>query len=86
MLISRGCPWASMKRGGCKFIGSKTGAVLCTKKGWGCSFAVVTQAQRVSAPCLRGAQKAGGWVLERKGYTNYRVPTNFADIFSMNFS
>ena len=32
MLISRGCPWASMKRGGCKFGGSKTGAVLCPKR------------------------------------------------------
>ena len=50
MLISRGCPWASMKRGGCKFGASKIGAVLCPKRGGGCSFAVGTQAQRVSAP------------------------------------
>ena len=49
MLISRGCPWASMKRGGCKDGDGKTGAVLCPKRG-GCSFAVGTQAQRVSAP------------------------------------
>ena len=33
MLISRGCPWASMKRGGCKFGGSKTGAVHGQKEG-----------------------------------------------------
>ena len=38
MLISRGCAWLSMKRGGCKFGGSKTGAVLCPKRG-----AVVSQ-------------------------------------------
>ena len=38
MLISRGCPWASLKRGGCKFGGSKPGAVLCQKRG-----AVVSQ-------------------------------------------
>ena len=38
MLISRGCPWEPMKRGGCKFGGSKTGAVLCPKRG-----AVVSQ-------------------------------------------
>ena len=31
-------PWLSMKRGGCKFGGSKTGAVLCPKRG-----AVVSQ-------------------------------------------
>ena len=37
-LISRGCAWLSMKRGGCKFGGSKTGAVLCLKRG-----AVVSQ-------------------------------------------
>ena len=37
-LISRGCAWLSMKRGGCKFGGSKTGAVLCPKRG-----AVVSQ-------------------------------------------
>ena len=37
-LISRGCAWLSMKRGGCKFGGSKTGAVLCAKRG-----AVVSQ-------------------------------------------
>ena len=52
MLISRGCPWASMKRGGCKLGGCKTGAVNGQKGGGGggCSFAVGTQAQRVSAP------------------------------------
>ena len=33
MSISRGCPWAPMKRGGCKIGGSKTGAVLCPKRG-----------------------------------------------------
>ena len=33
-----GCAWLSMKRGGCKFRGSKTGAVLCPKRG-----AVVSQ-------------------------------------------
>ena len=49
MLISGSCPWESMKRGGCKFGGSKIGAVLCPERR-GCSFAVVTQAQRVSAP------------------------------------
>ena len=38
-----------MKRGGCKFGSSKTGAVLCPKKG-GCSFTIGTQAQRVSVP------------------------------------
>ena len=38
MLISKGCPWASMKRGGCKFGGSKTGAVHGQKGG-----AVVSQ-------------------------------------------
>ena len=38
MLISRGCPWVSMKRGGCKFGGSKTGAVHGQKGG-----AVVSQ-------------------------------------------
>ena len=32
-LISRGCVWLSMKRGGCKFGGSKTGAVLCPQRG-----------------------------------------------------
>ena len=42
-----------MKRGGCKFGGSKTGAVLCSNKGGG--VAVVsqlrrTQGRRVSAP------------------------------------
>ena len=47
MLISRRCPWASMKRGGCKFGGRKS--CLLSKKA-GCSFAVGTQAQRVSAP------------------------------------
>ena len=31
MLISRSCPWASMKRGGCKFGGCKTGAVNAQK-------------------------------------------------------
>ena len=41
MLISRGCPWAAMKRGGCKFGGSKTGAVLCPKREGG--GAVVSQ-------------------------------------------
>ena len=46
MLISRGCPWASMNRGGCRFGGSKTGAAW-PKRG-GCSFSVGTQAQRVS--------------------------------------
>ena len=55
-LISRGCAWLSMKRGGCKFGGSKTGAL--SKKG-GCSFTVGTQAQRVSAlpppPSIRSA-------------------------------
>ena len=38
MLISRGSPWASMKRGGFKFGGSKTGDVICPKRG-----AVVSQ-------------------------------------------
>ena len=38
MLISRGCPWASMKRGGCNFGGWKTGAVNGQKGG-----AVVSQ-------------------------------------------
>ena len=42
MLISRGCPWASMKRGGCKFGGNKTGAVNCQKKREG-GGAVVSQ-------------------------------------------
>ena len=37
-LISRGYAWLSMKRGGCKFGGSKTGAALCPKNG-----AVVSQ-------------------------------------------
>ena len=32
MLFSMSCPWASMKIGGCKFGGSKTGAVLCPKR------------------------------------------------------
>ena len=36
--ISRGCAWLAMKRGGCKFGGSKTGAVLFPKRG-----AVVSQ-------------------------------------------
>ena len=39
-----------MKRGGCKFGGCKTGAVNGQKGGGGHSFAVGTQAQRVSAP------------------------------------
>ena len=33
MFISRGCPWVSMKRGGCKFGGSKTWAVHGQKGG-----------------------------------------------------
>ena len=33
MLISRGCLWVSMERGGCKFGGSKTGAVHGQKGG-----------------------------------------------------
>ena len=48
MLISRGCPWASMKRGGCKLGSCKTGAVNGQKGG-----AVVSQLVlklRVSAP------------------------------------
>ena len=33
MLILMSSPWAaSMKRGGCKFGGSKTGTVLCPKR------------------------------------------------------
>ena len=40
MLISSGCHWASMKTGGCKFGGSKTGAVNGQKRGGG---AVVSQ-------------------------------------------
>ena len=43
MLISRGCAWASMKRGGCKFGSGKTGAVNGQKGG-----AVVTHAQLVA--------------------------------------
>ena len=50
MLISRGCPWASMKRGGCKF-----GGCCQWPKTGGCSFAVGTQAQRVSAPLPPGS-------------------------------
>ena len=38
MLILSGCPWASMKRGGCKFGSGKTGAVNGQKGG-----AVVSQ-------------------------------------------
>ena len=38
-----------MKRRGCKFGGSKTGDVLCSKRG-GCSFAVGTQGEKVIAP------------------------------------
>ena len=49
MLISRGCLWAFMKRGGCKFGDGKTRGCSFSKKGV-CSFAVGTQAQRVSAP------------------------------------
>ena len=49
MLISRGCSWVSMKRGGCKFGDSKTRGCPLSKSG-GCSFAVSTQPQRVSAP------------------------------------
>ena len=49
MLISRGCSWVSMKRGGCKFGDSKTRGCPWPKRG-GCSFAVGTQPQRVSAP------------------------------------
>ena len=44
MLLLLWCSWVSMKRGGCKFEDSKTGAVLSQNK---CcfSFAVGTQAQ-----------------------------------------
>ena len=38
-----------MKRGGCKYGDGKTRGCPFSKKG-GCSFAVGTQAQRVSAP------------------------------------
>ena len=48
-LISRGCSEVSMKRGVCKFGYGKTRGCPLSKKG-GCSFAVGTQAQRVSAP------------------------------------
>ena len=51
MLISRGCSWVSMKRGGYKFGDSKTRGCPLSKSE-GCSFAVGTQPQRVSAPPL----------------------------------
>ena len=40
-LISRGCSWISMKRGGCKFGDGKTTGCPLSQKG-GCSFAVGT--------------------------------------------
>ena len=50
MLISRGCSWVSIKKEGAVNLEiAKPGAVLC-EKGGGCSFAVGTQPQRVSAP------------------------------------
>ena len=54
MLISRGCSWVSMKRGGCKFGDGKT-------RGYpgGCSFAVGTQTQRVSAPPPPWSERCG---------------------------
>ena len=70
-LISRGCSEPSMKRGGCKFGYGKTRGCPLSKKG-GCSFAVVTQAQRVSPPPpgLGPTHVAGGpstrWVLMLK--------------------
>ena len=50
MLISRGCSWVSMKRGGCKFGGSKTGAVHCPKGGGGAVVSQLEPKLRVSAP------------------------------------
>ena len=56
-LISRGCAWLSMKRGGCKFGGSKTGAVLCPKRG-----AVVSQLVLKPPPPPPGIRGAVGAV------------------------
>ena len=49
-LISRGCAWLSMKRGGCKFGGSKTGVVLCPKRGVVVSQLVLKLKESVPPP------------------------------------
>ena len=50
MLISKGCPWASIKRGAVNLEVAKE-RLSFVQKG-GCSFKVGAQAQRVSAPPL----------------------------------
>ena len=59
-LISRGCARLSMKRGGCKFGGSKTGAVLCPKRGAVVSQLVLKLKESVPPPPPPRAA-AGRW-------------------------
>ena len=73
MLISRGCSWASMKRGGSKFEGSKTGAVLISKRR-----AVVSQlVPKFSAPPPPPDQDSGETVY------NSRSPHSIPGLFSL---
>ena len=55
MLISRGCPWASMKRGGCKFGSGKTGAVNVQKGGGAVVLQLVPKLKESVPPPPPGA-------------------------------
>ena len=64
LLISRGCFWVSMKRGGCEFEIAKPGDVLCQKGGGG---AVVLQLvpnlkESVHPPPVLGGGGGGGFI------------------------
>ena len=48
-MIGKGCPSASMKRGGFKFSNGKTRGCSWPKR-WGCSFRIGTQTQRGAVP------------------------------------
>ena len=71
MLISRGCAWLSMKKGGCKFGVSKTGAVLCPKRGAVVSQLVLKLKESVPppppGPCPTFTEKRKGVNLTLKG-------------------
>ena len=62
LLIWRGCPWASMKRGGCKFGHWKYRSCSLPKKSRGYSFPVGTYSQRIcSLPPLEIPSNAQGY-------------------------
>ena len=58
MLISRGCSWASMKRGAVNLEMAKPGAVLCQKKRGGVVSQLVPKLKEsVPPPPPRGAER-----------------------------